>query len=55
MYVVAMMAPTFSASAISSPAASSLTVVPRETRRQPASAPTRISMPAAVTAVSQAK
>ena len=50
-----MMAPTLRASAISSPAASSLTVVRCGTRRQPASAPTRISMPAPVTAVSQAK
>src|SRR5215467_12881266 len=50
-----MMAPTLMASVTTSPAASSLSVLDSDSRRQPATAPTRITVPAAVTAVSQMK
>jgi hypothetical protein len=50
-----MMAPTLRASATTSPAARSLIVAERGRRRQPATAPTRISAPAPVTTVSQVK
>ena len=55
VYAVDMMAPRLIASTTISPAMSSLTVVRRVVRRQPATAPTRISAARPVTTVSQMK
>ena len=55
MYAVSMMAPRLITSVSTSPPASSLTVTRCGSRRQPASAPSKISAPTAVSPISQAK